>query len=108
MTNGHLDLIERGAKMLTHVVVGVANNPTNKPLFNLEERVALAIDATAHISNVSVVGFSELLVDFAKAHNAAILLRGVRSVSDFEYEFQLANANRQLYSNLELCIFDPN
>lgn len=107
ITNGHLDLIERGAKMFPHVVVGVANNPTKKPLFNLEERVALANAVTAHIPNVTVVGFSGLLVNFAKEHNATILLRGVRSVSDFEYELQLANANRRLYSELESVFLTP-
>lgn len=107
ITNGHLDLIERAAKMFQHVVVGVANSPSKKPLFNLDERVELASKVTAHLDNVSVVGFSGLLVDFAKDHQATILIRGLRAVSDFEYEFQLANMNRRLYPELESVFLTP-
>jgi len=107
ITNGHLDLIERAAKMFQHVVVGVANSSSKKPLFNLEERVALASQVTAHLDNVSVVGFSGLLVDFAKDNQATILIRGLRAVSDFEYEFQLANMNRRLYPELESVFLTP-
>jgi pantetheine-phosphate adenylyltransferase len=107
VTNGHLDLIERGAKMFQHVVVGVANNPSKKPLFNLDERVALAKQVTSHLPNVVVVGFSGLLIDFAKDNQATILIRGLRAVSDFEYEFQLANMNRRLYPELESVFLTP-
>lgn len=107
VTNGHLDLIERAAKMFKHVVVGVANSPSKKPLFDLQERVTLARQVTAHLDNVSVVGFSGLLVDFAKEHQATILIRGLRAVSDFEYEFQLANMNRRLDPNLESVFLTP-
>lgn len=107
ITNGHLDLIERAAKMFQHVVVGVANSPSKKPLFNLDERVELASKVTAHLDNVSVVGFSGLLVDFAKDHQATILIRGLRAVSDFEYEFQLANMNRRLHPELESVFLTP-
>ena len=107
VTNGHLDLIERGAKMFQHVVIGVANNPSKKPLFNLDERVALAKQVTSHLPNVVVVGFSGLLIDFAKDNQATILIRGLRAVSDFEYEFQLANMNRRLYPELESVFLTP-
>ena len=107
VTNGHLDLIERAAKMFQHIVVGVANSPSKKPLFNLSERVALATQVTSHLDNESVVGFSGLLIDFAKDHQATILIRGLRAVSDFEYEFQLANMNRRLYPELESVFLTP-
>ncbi|WP_305818224.1 pantetheine-phosphate adenylyltransferase [Photobacterium leiognathi] len=107
ITNGHLDLIERAAAMFDHVIVGVAFNPSKKPLFDLNERVELAGKITKHLDNVEIVGFSGLLVDFAKGHNANILVRGLRAVSDFEYEFQLANMNRRLMPELETVFLTP-
>jgi len=107
VTNGHLDLIERAAKMFQHVVVGVANSPSKQPLFDLSERVELVSQVTSHLTNVSVVGFSGLLIDFAKQNQATILIRGLRAVSDFEYEFQLANMNRRLYPELESVFLTP-
>ncbi|MEC6909015.1 pantetheine-phosphate adenylyltransferase [Photobacterium piscicola] len=107
ITNGHLDLIDRAAAMFDHVIVGVAFNPSKKPLFSLEERVNLAQQITAHLPNVEIVGFSGLLVNFAKEHNANILVRGLRAVSDFEYEFQLANMNRRLMPELETVFLTP-
>ncbi|KJG09619.1 phosphopantetheine adenylyltransferase [Photobacterium kishitanii] len=107
ITNGHLDLIERAAAMFDHVIVGVAFNPSKKPLFSLDERVELAQQITAHLTNVEIVGFSGLLVTFAKEHNANILVRGLRAVSDFEYEFQLANMNRRLMPELETVFLTP-
>lgn len=107
ITNGHLDLIERAAALFDHVVVGVASSPSKRPLFPLEERVALIEKVTTHLENVSIVGFSGLLVDFAKAHNASVLIRGLRAVSDFEYEFQLANMNRRLMPELETVFLTP-
>ncbi|PSV24220.1 pantetheine-phosphate adenylyltransferase [Photobacterium kishitanii] len=107
ITNGHLDLIERAAAMFDHVIVGVAFNPSKKPLFSLEERVDLAQQITAHLTNVEIVGFSGLLVNFAKEHNANVLVRGLRAVSDFEYEFQLANMNRRLMPELETVFLTP-
>ncbi|SMY37067.1 pantetheine-phosphate adenylyltransferase [Photobacterium andalusiense] len=107
ITNGHLDLIERAAAMFDHVIVGVAFNPTKKPLFTLEERVELAQQITAHLPNVEIVGFSGLLVNFAQEHHANILVRGLRAVSDFEYEFQLANMNRRLMPELETVFLTP-
>ncbi|KJG01351.1 pantetheine-phosphate adenylyltransferase [Photobacterium angustum] len=107
ITNGHLDLIERAAAMFDHVIVGVAFNPSKKPLFDLNERVDLAGKITQHLDNVEIVGFSGLLVDFAKERNANILVRGLRAVSDFEYEFQLANMNRRLMPELETVFLTP-
>ncbi|MDD1782050.1 pantetheine-phosphate adenylyltransferase [Enterovibrio sp. ZSDZ35] len=108
ITNGHVDLVERAASMFDEVVVGIAASPSKKPLFELEERVALAKEVTAHLDNVSVVGFSGLLVDFAKKYDANILVRGLRAVSDFEYEFQLANMNRRLMPELESVFLTPS
>ncbi|CZF82819.1 pantetheine-phosphate adenylyltransferase [Grimontia kaedaensis] len=108
ITNGHVDLVERAASMFDEVVVGIAASPSKKPLFDLEERVQLAKAVTEHLDNVSVVGFSGLLVDFAKQYQANILVRGLRAVSDFEYEFQLANMNRRLMPELESVFLTPS
>ena len=107
ITNGHADLIERASKMFSQVTVGVASNPSKKPLFSLDERVLLAQQVTQHLHNVEVIGFTGLLVDFAKDNDSTILIRGLRAVSDFEYEFQLANMNRRLYPELESVFLTP-
>lgn len=107
VTNGHTDLIERAAKLFKHVVIGIAANPSKQPRFTLEERVKLVKMITSHLNNVEVVGFSGLLVDFAKEQKASVLVRGLRAVSDFEYEFQLANMNRRLSSDLESVFLTP-
>ncbi len=107
VTNGHLDLIERASQLFNEVVVGVAFSPSKKPMFELDERVALVQEVTRPLGNVKVVGFSGLLVDFAKAHQANVLIRGLRAVSDFEYEFQLANMNRRLMPELESVFLTP-
>ncbi|MEZ9199400.1 pantetheine-phosphate adenylyltransferase [Shewanella sp. 10N.286.54.B9] len=107
VTNGHADLIERAAKLFKHVVIGIALNPSKKPRFSLDERVELLKTVTAHLDNVEVVGFSGLLVDFAKDQQASVLVRGLRAVSDFEYEFQLANMNRRLSPDLESVFLTP-
>ena len=107
LTNGHLDLIERAAKMFDHVIVAVAHNPNKKPCFSLEERVELAKQIVADLGNVTVIGFSGLLADLAKNHKANVLVRGIRAVSDFEYEFQLANMNRRLNPDLESVFLTP-
>lgn len=107
ITNGHHDLIVRGADMFEHVIVGIAANPSKKPLFSLEERVSLITEITSDLPNVSVMGFTGLLADFAKHENATVLIRGLRAVSDFEYEFQLANMNRRLNPNLESVFLTP-
>ncbi len=107
ITNGHLDLVERAAQMFDEVIVGIAASPSKKPLFSLDERVELAKKTTAHLDNVTIVGFSGLLIDFARKHNANILVRGLRAVSDFEFEFQLANMNRRLMPELETVFLTP-
>ena len=107
VTNGHLDLIERASQLFKNVIVGVAASPSKKPLFNLEQRVAMISEITSHLDNVSVQGFSGLLVDFAKQTQSNVLIRGLRAVSDFEYEFQLANMNRRLYPELESVFLTP-
>lgn len=107
ITNGHADLIERAANLFSEIVVGIAESPSKKPLFSLEERVLLAQQVTENLDNVTVVGFSGLLVNFAKEYEATVLIRGLRAVSDFEYEFQLANMNRRLAPNLESVFLTP-
>lgn len=107
ITNGHSDLIQRASVMFSEVVVAIASNPSKKPLFSLEERVDMIKHATAHLSNVEVVGFTGLLADFADQQHASVLIRGLRAVSDFEYEFQLANMNRRLNPKLESVFLTP-
>ena len=108
ITNGHIDLAERAASMFDEVIVGIAASPNKKPLFQLDERVSLVKAVLSHIENIKVVGFSDLLVNFAKEHDARILMRGLRAVSDFEYEFQLANMNRRLMPELESVFLTPS
>ncbi|MFP2769126.1 pantetheine-phosphate adenylyltransferase [Oceanisphaera sp. KMM 10153] len=107
ITNGHLDLIERASQLFNEVIVGVAFSPSKRPMFELEERVTLVQEVTRSLGNVKVVGFSGLLVDFARTHQATVLIRGLRAVSDFEYEFQLANMNRRLMPELESVFLTP-
>ena len=107
VTNGHADLIERAAKLFSHVTVGIASSPSKKPLFSLDERVELVRQITQHMANVEVLGFRGLLADFAKEQNSSVLIRGLRAVSDFEYEFQLANMNRKLNPELESVFLTP-
>lgn len=108
ITNGHADLIARAANLFSEVIVGVANSPSKQPMFSLDERVDLVRHVVAHLPNVKVVGFSGLLVDFAKEYQATVLIRGLRAVSDFEYEFQLANMNRRLFPDLESVFLTPS
>jgi pantetheine-phosphate adenylyltransferase len=107
VTNGHSDLIIRASRLFGEVIIGVASSPSKKPRFTLEERVNMIKKITTGLDNVSVVGFSGLLVDFAKRHEARVLIRGLRAVSDFEYEFQLANMNRRLSPDLESVFLTP-
>lgn len=108
ITNGHIDIVTRAASMFTEVVLAIAASPSKKPMFNLEERVALAQSATAHLPNVTVVGFSDLMANFARAQQANILIRGLRAVADFEYEMQLAHMNRHLMPELESVFLMPS
>lgn len=107
ITNGHTDLIERAGRLFDEVVVAVAYNSKKKPLLNLEERCDLVRQATAHVPNVTVAGFSNLLAEFVRSQNATVILRGLRAVSDFEYEFQLADMNRRLAPELESVFLTP-
>lgn len=108
ITLGHMDLVERALRHFDKVIVAVADSPRKKPLFSLEKRVSLAREVTEGMGNVEVAGFSNLLVDFAREHNAQVILRGLRVVSDFEYEFQLANMNRVLAPDLESLFLTPS
>lgn len=107
VTNGHTDLIIRASKLFSEVIIGVASSPSKKPRFDIQQRVSMIEEVTQDLPNVSVVGFSGLLVDFAKEHHATVLIRGLRAVSDFEYEFQLANMNRRLSPDLESIFLTP-
>ncbi len=107
ITNGHIDLIKRASKLFDTVIVGIAQN-TKKPIFlSVEQRVAVTTALLKNISNVKVLSFDTLLVDFAKAQNAQIILRGLRAVSDFEYEFQLSGMNKHLNPTIETIFMTP-
>lgn len=108
ITNGHSDLILRASRLFSEVIIGVAASPSKKPRFTLAQRVDMIQAITKTLPNVTVVGFSGLLVDFAKQHQAKVLIRGLRAVSDFEYELQLANMNRCLYPELESVFLTPS
>lgn len=108
LTNGHLDIIERGSKMFSKLLVAIADNPAKNPLFTLEERVESALRSTSYLKNVEVEPFSCLLSDFMQQKEINVLLRGLRAVSDFEYELQLALMNRQMNENCETVFLMPN
>lgn len=107
ITFGHIDLVERAARMFDQVIVAIAANANKKPLFTLNERVELAKEILSRQKNVSVSGFESLLTNFMKANKANIILRGLRAVSDFDYEFQLAGMNRQLDAEIESLFLMP-
>ncbi|MCX8959146.1 pantetheine-phosphate adenylyltransferase [Erwinia psidii] len=107
ITNGHLDIVTRAALMFDHIVLAIAASPGKKPLFSLDERVALAREVVTHLPNVEVMGFRDLMANFARSQQANILVRGLRGVSDFEYEMQLAQMNRHLHSGLESVFLMP-
>jgi len=107
ITNGHLDLIQRAARLFDQVIVSIAESEGKNPMFNVKTRVELIKSVVQDIDNVEVCGFSGLLVDFAKKKKANALLRGLRAVSDFEYEFQLALMNRRLAPELESLFLTP-
>jgi len=108
ITTGHLDIISRASQLVDEVVVGVAASPNKNPLFSLEERVALAQESTKHLPNVLVTSFDSLLVDFAASIDAEILIKGLRAITDFEYEFQMTALNYQLNKMIEtIFIMSP-
>jgi len=107
ITDGHLDIISRASRLYPEVIIAIAVNKGKNPLFSLEERVEMAEQVTSQLSNVSIIGFGNLLVDCAKEHKAQVVLRGLRAVSDFEYEFQMAGMNRRLSPELETVFLTP-
>ena len=108
VTNGHLDIIHRAADLFEHVVVAIADNRDKKPIFSLEQRVLMAEESLESLDNITVLGFDSLLIDFAKQEGANVILRGLRAVSDFEFEFQLAGMNRKLNSDIETIFLTPS
>ena len=107
ITNGHTDLVRRAANLFDKIIVGIAEGTQKQPLFNLYERVELAEKVFADYESVEVCGFSGLLVNFARDNDSTVILRGLRAVSDFEFEFQLASMNRQLDPGLESVFLTP-
>jgi pantetheine-phosphate adenylyltransferase len=108
VTYGHIDIIERGSKIFSKLIVAVLTNPSKKPLFTADERVSMLKVATEHISNVEVLQFDGLLVDLAKEKKAQVIIKGLRAVSDFEYEFQMALMNKKLDKNVETIFMMTN
>ncbi len=107
MTRGHEDLVRRASNLFDRVVVGIAQSRSKRPFFTLDERVALAQEVLAPYRNVEIVGFDNLLMDFLHEQGAKVILRGLRAVSDFEYEFQMAGMNRNLYPEVETVFLTP-
>jgi pantetheine-phosphate adenylyltransferase len=108
ITNGHMDLLARASLLFDEIVLAIADSPNKKPAFSLQERVAMATEALVSLKNVRVLGFDGLLADFVHEMHAGVLLRGLRAVSDFEYEFQLASMNRHLIANVETVFLTPS
>ncbi len=106
-TNGHVDLIQRGARLFDHLVISVLNNRGKNPLFSVSERVEMLQEATRAMSNVSVATFDGLMVEFARLQGASAVLRGIRAISDYEYEFQMALMNRRLAPDIETVFLQP-
>ena len=106
-TRGHEDLVRRASKLFQRVVVGIAESRSKKPFFPLDERIAIARELVKPYPNVEVHGFDCLLMDFLRQQNAAVIVRGLRAVSDFEYEFQMAGMNRNLYPDVETVFLTP-
>lgn len=107
ITNGHQDLVRRAAGIFDRVIVAIAANPNKTPMFTLEKRVELASQVLADLPNVEVTGYAGLTVDFARKHNVNVIVRGLRAVSDFEFEFQLANMTRHLSREIETVFLTP-
>ena len=108
VTNGHIDLVERASRLFDKVVIGIASSQRKSPLFTIEERIELASECLQHVPNVEIHGFDCLLVNFVSDCNADAIMRGLRAVSDFEYEFQLANMNRALSPDIESIFLTPS
>jgi pantetheine-phosphate adenylyltransferase len=108
LTRGHEDLVRRAALLFDGVILAIADSKAKRPFFTLEERIAMAKEVLAGMKNVQVVGFSGLLTEFVRKQGARVVLRGLRAVSDFEYEFQLAGMNRNLYPEMETVFLTPS
>lgn len=108
VTNGHIDIISRAAKIFPELIVAVASNNAKRPFFTLETRIRLLEEAVVDLPGVSVMGFDNLLIDFAQEQKASVILRGLRAVADFEYEFQLAGMNRKLHKQVETLFLTPS
>jgi pantetheine-phosphate adenylyltransferase len=108
LTRGHEDLVRRASTLFDAVILAVADSRAKKPFFTLEERLDMARQVLADIGNVEVMGFNGLLIDFARQHDARVVVRGLRAVSDFEYEFQLAGMNRNLSPDMETVFLTPS
>jgi pantetheine-phosphate adenylyltransferase len=106
-TNGHLDLIARGSKLFDELTVAILNNPVKNPLFTVDERVEMLKESTRQLGNVSVATFEGLMVDFARKHGVTAVLRGIRAITDYEYEFQMALMNRRLAPEIETVFLQP-
>ena len=106
-TNGHIDLILRGARLFDHLIVAILNNPVKDPLFSVEERVEMLEESTATMGNVTVATFDGLMVEFARQQGVSAVLRGIRAISDYEYEFQMALMNRRLAPEIETVFLQP-
>ena len=106
-TNGHVDLIHRGSKLFEHLTVGILKNPVKNPLFTVEERLEMLKEATSALGNVSVATFDGLMVEFARQQGATAVLRGIRAISDYEHEFQMALMNRRLAPEIETVFLQP-
>jgi pantetheine-phosphate adenylyltransferase len=108
LTRGHEDLVRRAASIFSEVIVGIADSKNKKPIFTLDERIQIAREVLSHYSNVRVEGFTGLLKDFVRKNNARVIVRGLRAVSDFEYEFQMAGMNRYLVPDVETLFLTPS
>jgi pantetheine-phosphate adenylyltransferase len=107
ITNGHIDLIKRASKLFDKVIIGITQNSKKSAFLTIEERINIASETLKQTDNIQVLSFDTLLIDFAKAQNAQIILRGLRAVSDFEYEFQLSGMNKHLNPNIETLFMTP-
>ena len=108
LTRGHEDLVRRASTLFDSLILAVADSKAKRTFFTMEERVAMAREVLGELKNVEIVGFSGLLIDFVRQHGARVVLRGLRAVSDFEYEFQLAGMNRSLYPDFETMFLTPS
>ncbi|MEO0369120.1 MAG: pantetheine-phosphate adenylyltransferase [Pseudomonadota bacterium] len=108
ITNGHLDLVDRAARIFDEVVIAVSNNPRKNPLFDIDERLDMVGRVVAEIANIRVISFNDLLVKLVQREGARFIIRGLRAVSDFDYEFQLASANRRMDETVETIFLTPS